>query len=200
MNTNKNFSRSIGILALITGGILLIPLIAMQFSTDVDWSLSDFIIMGILIFGTGFTYLFVTRKSEEIAYRVAIGFALFTGFFLIWVNLAVGIIGSEDNLINLWYFGVIVIGLIGGLITRFKAIGMMYTMFSMGLAQALIAVFALLRGMQHEPVSPVTEIVGVNGFFITLFVLSALFFRYAAQEINEAETSQKTTGQETNNK
>jgi len=163
----------------------------MQFTSDVDWSLPDFVLMGALIFGTGFTYLFVTRKTEDIAYRVAIAFALFTGFFLIWSNLAVGIIGSEDNLINLWYFGVILIGLIGGFITRFKAKGMTYTMFTMALTQVLITVFALLKGMQHDPVSSVFEIVGVNGFFITLFVLSALLFRYAAQEINEAKNHNK---------
>ncbi|MEX2478297.1 MAG: hypothetical protein WD357_07660 [Gracilimonas sp.] len=194
MNTNQKFSRSVAILTLITGSILLIPLIAMQFTSDVDWSLSDFILMGGLIFCTGFTYLFITRKAEEIAYRVAIAFALLTGFLLIWVNLAVGIIGSEDNLINLWYFGLIAIGLIGGFITRFEAKGMTYTMFAMALAQGLIAVFALMRGMQNDPVSPIVEIVGVNGFFITLFVLSALLFRYAAQEINEAEGSQKAAG------
>ncbi|MEX0722508.1 MAG: hypothetical protein WD053_01455 [Gracilimonas sp.] len=194
MNTNQKFSKPVAILSLVTGGILLIPLIAMQFSTDVDWSLADFILMGVLIFCTGFTYLFITRKAEEIAYRVAIAFALLTGFLLIWVNLAVGIIGSEDNLINLWYFGVIAIVLIVGFITRFEAKGMTYTMFAMALAQGLIAVFALMRGMQNDPVSPIVEIVGVNGFFITLFVLSALLFRYAAQEINEAEGSQQAAG------
>lgn len=182
MNTNKKFSTSISILALITGGILLIPLVAMQYTGEVNWTLSDFIIMGSLIFGTGFTYLFITRKSEEITYRIAIGFALFTGFFLIWVNLTVGIIGAENNPINLMYFGVIAVGIVGGFIARFKSQGMTYTMFAMALIQALVAASALLTGMHQMPGSSVIEILGVNGFFMALFVISGFLFQYAAQE------------------
>lgn len=181
MNANCNNYKSITGLALLTAGILLIPFVAMQCSSEVEWSLSDFIFMGILIFGTGFTFLFITGTSNDIAYRVAIGFALCTGFFLIWVNLAVGIIGSENNPINLLYFGVIAVGVMGALLVRFKSKGMIFTMFAMALAQALVAVMALAGGYYQSPPGYATGIIGVNSFFITLFVVSALLFRYAAQ-------------------
>lgn len=182
MNKNHNFYRSIRKLALVTGGILLIPLVAMQFNSNVDWTLSDFIFAGTLIFGTGFTYKFITRKQSDIAYRVAVGFALFTGFFLIWTNLAVGIIGSENNPVNLLYFGVIAVGIIGALVVRFQSKGMAIVLFLMAIAVVFAAAIALFTGMHQLPGSSITEILGVNGFFMTLFIIAALLFRYAAKE------------------
>lgn len=187
MNTDRNLTRSIAYLALATGLLLLIPFIAMQFSDEVVWTLSDFIFAGTLIFGTGIAYKLITRKSDELVYRVAIGFALFTGFFLIWVNAAVGIIGSESNPINLLYFGVIFVGMIGAIIARFQPNGMILTMIAMAIAQALIAAIALIGGFYQSPPSTVFHIIGVNGFFITLFVIAALLFRYAARENGESD-------------
>jgi hypothetical protein len=184
MNTERNLVHSLAYPAVVTGLILLIPFIAMQFSQEVDWTLSDFVIAGTLLFGTGLSYTLVTRKSGEIAYRLAIGFALFTGLFLIWVNMAVGIIGSENNEFNLLYSFVIFTGLIGAFISQFKPKGLMLTMFSMAVVQALIAVTALLIGMGNTPGSSAYEIIVVNGFFITLFVVAGSLFRYADQDRN----------------
>lgn len=182
MNTQKPLLTSISFQAFITGILLLIPLTAMQFTDEVVWTLSDFIFAGILIFGTGFAYTLITRKSGQIAYRVAIGFALLTGFFLIWVNAAVGIIGGENNPVNVLYFGVILIGLAGAALARFQPKGMAATMFSMAGAQALIAIYALLSGMAALPHSSVMKIIAVNGFFAGLFILSACLFMYIVQQ------------------
>lgn len=182
MNADNSLFKSITYMAITTGALLLIPLIAMQFTDEVVWTLFDFIFAGTLLFGTGLTYKLITRKSGEIAYRFAVGFALFAGLFLIWSNGAVGIIGSENNDINLLYFLVIFVGIIGAFIARFRSNGMSLTMFAMAIAQALVAVIALFTGMQHLPYSSVYEILAVNGFFIMLFVVSAMLFRYAAEE------------------
>lgn len=180
MNTNRKFYQSMGGFALITALLLLIPLIAMQFTDEVAWTVSDFIIAGILLFGTGLTYKLITRKSCEVIYRFAVCLALFSGLFLIWVNGAVGIIGSENNEINLLYFGIIAVGIMGALIARFQAEGMALTLLAMATAQAIVAITALFMGMAEAPASSVIGIIFVNGFFITLFVVSALLFRYAA--------------------
>lgn len=190
MNTNNNLTRSIVNVALVTGALLLIPLIAMQFSEDVVWTFSDFILAGIMLFGTGFTYKLITRKSADNPYRLAVGFALFSGLFLIWSNLAVGIIGSENNDINALYFGVIFVGIIGAFISRFKAHGLSLTLLAMAVTQALIAVIALITGMAEVPGSSVYEILAVNGFFITLFVMAAILFQYAAHEQESTENEQ----------
>jgi hypothetical protein len=182
MNTKSNFTQSIVYLAIATGALLLIPLIAMQFSDEVSWTFSDFIFAGILLFGTGFTYKLLTKKTGGTIYRVAVGFALFAGLFLIWVNLAVGIIGSENNEINALYFGVIFVGIIGAFISRFKSKGLSFTLFAMVVTQTLITGIALMTGMEEVPGSSVYEILAVNGFFISLFLVAAMLFRNAAQE------------------
>ncbi|MBW7855788.1 MAG: hypothetical protein B6D43_10115 [Ignavibacteriales bacterium UTCHB1] len=72
----------------------MIPLFAMQFTNEVDWSIGDFLIMGILLFGTGTLCEIVFRKTRRITYRVLFTFGLLLIFFLIWAELAVGIFGT----------------------------------------------------------------------------------------------------------
>lgn len=101
MNSTRTLYRSTVRLTLATAILLLIPLIAMHFSNGVVWTLFDFFVAGSLLFGTGFIYLLVTRVlaaklKDNLVYRVAVAFALFIGLFLVWSNLAVGIIGSEN--------------------------------------------------------------------------------------------------------
>lgn len=77
-------------IALATGLILSIPLVAMQFTGEVDWSLGDFIVMGILIFGIAFTFVHVARVTPR-KYRTLIGIAFAMAFLWIWAELAVGV-------------------------------------------------------------------------------------------------------------
>jgi len=74
--------------------LLLIPLIAMQFTDEVNWNLFDFIIAGTLLIGTGFIIELVLRKTKKIKYRIIIVAALLIVFLLIWAELAVGIFGT----------------------------------------------------------------------------------------------------------
>lgn len=187
MNTDKKLYQSMGTLALATASLLLIPLIAMQFSDGVVWTLSDFVFAGTILFGTGFSYILVTRilaprMGGDLTYRISVGFALFTGLFLIWTNAAVGIIGSENNDINQLYFGVIAVGIIGAFMARFRPRGMTFTLFAMAFAQALVAMTALFAGIHQAPDTSVFRIIAVNGFFIVLFVVAGLLFRFTAQE------------------
>lgn len=180
MKTSGNLFKKIAVLALATTFLLLIPLVAMQFTREVNWDLTDFIIMGVLIFGTGLVYILVTEKANNIVYRIAAGMALAAAFLLIWANLAVGLIGAGPNPGNLMYIGVLAVGIIGTIMANFKPLGMQRAMFAMVLSLVLLIVIALSVGMQHYHGSSVIEILAVNGFFIVLFTLSALLFRYAA--------------------
>lgn len=194
MNTQRTLPSATVRLALVTALFLLIPLIAMQFSEEVVWTLSDFIFAGGLIFGTGFCYILVSRKAQDMVYRFAVGFALFTGLLLIWVNGAVGIIGSENNAFNLIYFAVIGVGILGALLARLKSAGMMFTLIAMAATQAVIAVIALFTGMAKVPESSIVEIIGVNAFFIFLFMISALLFRNA--DFRNADRREEINGLE----
>jgi hypothetical protein len=77
-----------------TGLILSIPLIAMQFTDEVDWNLFDFVIIGSLLFGTGLLYEILTKNVKDSTHRVAIGFVLAFLLFLVWAELAVGVFGT----------------------------------------------------------------------------------------------------------
>jgi hypothetical protein len=90
--TNQN-KRLVTILA-IAIAILLIPLIAMNFTNDVNWKIFDFVVAGILLVGTGLTLEFILRKIKTLRYRILFGIALFVVLFLIWAELAVGIFGT----------------------------------------------------------------------------------------------------------
>jgi hypothetical protein len=166
--------------ALTTVHILMVPLVAMQFTDEVKWSLFDIIVMGALLFGAGLAYVLVARRVNHSAYRTAVGVAVVAGFLLIWVNLAVGIIGSEDHPANSLYLGVLAIGLFGGLISRFNPRGMARTLFTAALAQMLVPIIALIIWRPSKDELP--GIVGVfllNGFFAALFILSGMLFKRA---------------------
>lgn len=74
--------------------ILSIPLIAMQFTKEVNWTASDFLIMGALLFTTAFAVDFVMKKVKSFKSRLILVFGILALLILIWVEMAVGIFGS----------------------------------------------------------------------------------------------------------
>ncbi|MCA0931429.1 hypothetical protein LCM02_03120 [Lutimonas saemankumensis] len=74
--------------------LLLIPFIAMQFTEEVNWSLFDFIIAGLLLVGTGLLIEFVSRKVSGAITRKLVIAGIVVLFVLVWVEMAVGIFGS----------------------------------------------------------------------------------------------------------
>lgn len=76
------------------GMLLLIPFIAGQFTEEVNWTGFDYLIMGILLLGTGLTLELVLRKVQKRKSRIALCLAVVGVFLLIWAELAVGIIGT----------------------------------------------------------------------------------------------------------
>ena len=173
-------NKNILLIALAVALILLVPLIAMQFSDDVDWSIFDFAVAGGLLFGTGLAYELLTRKSGISEYRAALGVALAGALLLVWINLAVGIIGSEDNPANSMYLGVLAVAGFGALLARLRPGGMAGVMFATALAQAAVTVIALLT----EPHPDVYQLVLLNGFFVALWAASAVLFWRANTELN----------------
>jgi peptidoglycan/LPS O-acetylase OafA/YrhL len=75
-------------------GLLLIPFIVMQFTSEVKWGLFDFTLAATLLFGTGLTCELVMRKVKKLQHRIAICGAILVGLLLIWGEPAVGIFGS----------------------------------------------------------------------------------------------------------
>jgi hypothetical protein len=147
----------------------------------VAWGVFDFVVAGALLGGTGLGYQLVARRAGNLAYRAAVGVALGAGLFLVWSVLAVGVIGETGDPADLMYAGVLAVGLIGAVAARFQPHGMARALLTTAQAQALVAVIALIAGKHKDPISSVTEILGVNGLFVVLYVGSALLFRHAAR-------------------
>jgi hypothetical protein len=172
--------KSIIRIALATAVRLLLPLLAMQFTEEGGWDLADFAIAGVLLFGTGLTYELIARKAGHIAHRAAVGIAVVAALLLVWINLAVGIIGNEGNPANLMYIGVLAVGIIGALIARFQPHGMARAMFAAALAQMLVAVIALAAGLGASGPAWPSDVLIATGFFAMLWLGSALLFRRAS--------------------
>jgi hypothetical protein len=185
-NINPMLKKSLLPVLLVPSCILLIPLAAMLFKADGwAWDAADFIIFWVLIAGVMLAYKLVASKAANRAYRVATGVGLATGLILIWINGAVGLIGSEDNPANLMYAGVLAVGTIGAIIARLEPLGMARALFATALAQFLVPVVALI--IWRADFSPgVGPVFGLNFFFVLMFAVSALLFWNAAIKSGEA--------------
>ncbi len=87
-------NKRLGIILVAVSSLLLIPLLAMQFTEAVRWTLSDFVVAGALLMGTGLMVDLVLRKVTQTKYRIALCAAILIGLLLVWAELAVGIFGS----------------------------------------------------------------------------------------------------------
>ncbi len=145
------------------------------------WTLFDFAVMGGLLLGIGGAYLFLRRKANSGSYRLAAGVALAAAFLLFWLNGAVGIIGSENNKANLMYFGVLAVAFFGALVARFRPPGMARAMYATALAQAIVAVVAIVADLGPDAPKWPYDIVVLTGFFAALWALSGWLFRRAGR-------------------
>jgi len=147
--------------------ILLAPLVAMQVTDEVEWTLSDFVVAGVMLGGSGLLLELAARKSGNVAYRGGVVVAVLAALLLSWINGAVGIIGNEDNPLNLMFAVVPLVAISGSIITRFKADGLARTMVAAAIVQAIVAFIALIAG--HFTLL-------ISAFFVGLWLISARFF------------------------
>jgi hypothetical protein len=92
---SKTAYRSAVRVALVTAFVLLLPLVAMQFTDEVDWGLADFVFAGVLLGGTGLLLELAARKPRNIAYRAA----------AIAIGVASIALGEADDAPGLMLFG-----------------------------------------------------------------------------------------------
>jgi len=74
--------------------LLLIPLVGMQFTSEINWSPLDFAVMGALLLGTAFFLEVVLRTVSKPDVRIALVALILVLFLLIWAELAVWIFGT----------------------------------------------------------------------------------------------------------
>ncbi len=182
MNGNARRSNRLRVAVWGTAAVLLLlPLIAMRFTSEVNWEVGDFLVMGVLLGITCSFYELGVWLSSSTIYRAAFATAVLGGFLLVWINLAVGMVG--DGPFNLWFAGVLVVGIVGALIARFRAAGMVRTLLAMAVAQASIAGYALVTAM--DPRGSTFSLL-----FAGIWLVSAALFHWAAR--NEARVAERT--------
>ena len=159
----------------LAASLLLLPAVAMRFTDEVDWTPSDFVTWGAMLAVACGTYELAARAMGSRAYRAGVGTAVATAFLLVWINLAVGIVGSEGNPANLMYAGVLAVGIAGAFVARCRPAGMARAMVATAFAQALVGAIVLGGRMGDEAVVLTT-------CFVAPWLASAWLFRIAARE------------------
>jgi hypothetical protein len=142
--------RGGGVRALVWGGagaLLLLPLVAMQFTREVNWDATDFIVMGVMLLAVCVAYEVAARIARNNAYMVAAGLAAGACFLTVWVNLAVGIIGHEHNPANDLFFYVVALAIVGSLLVLFRPRPMAWVMVATAVAQGAVCLYAWLAGL-----------------------------------------------------
>ena len=146
-----------------------------------NWDLLDFLAFGAMVAVVLVVVTLAWRRARNRAYRGAMTVAVLGAFFLVWVNGAVGIIGNEANEANLLFFGVLAVAVLGSVLARFRARGMALTLYATALAQVLVAVFAITRGLGATgPIWP-RDILVLTAIFSLFWVLSGWLFSRAAK-------------------
>ena len=85
----KKNKRLTGILA--TAALLLL----IPFLTDAPWSLFDFILAGVVLFGAGLAFELILRTVKKFEHRIALSAVALAALLLVWIELAVGLFGTR---------------------------------------------------------------------------------------------------------
>ena len=151
------------------GLLLLLPLLA-----HAPWTASDFVVAALLLGSVGGAFELIVRKSRSLAYRAGAALAVVAAFLTIWVNGAVGMIGSEGNPFNLLFGGVLLVALAGAIVARFEPAGMTRAMVLAAIAQGVVSGIGLSSDARGGVFSMA---------FAALWLLSAWLFRKTAREL-----------------
>jgi len=84
--------RAAPLIAAAVAIILIFPLVAMQFTNEVSWSPFDFAAAAALLVGAGMIYAIASNRTHNPRHKAAIGLGVAAVLFIVWVQLAAGII------------------------------------------------------------------------------------------------------------
>ena len=156
--------------------LLLSPVLAMRFTDQVAWDVADVIIFGTLLVTACGAFELAARRSGDARYLAGASMAVATAFVLVWMNLAVGLIGDEGNAVNRLVAGILAVGIIGAAIARLRPGGMARALLTTAVAQALVGLFAVAAGFAGIAGSALR-----TAFFVLLWLVSALLFTRAGR-------------------
>lgn len=173
--------------------LLLVPFLLRLLTGNPPWGAIDLLLLAVLIFLPIFLYDASTSRMTSRLSKVAIATALLNGAFLVWGVLSMGVIGDTDHPANLLYAAVIASALAGGYVARLDPAQMKRAMLATAAVQCAVTVIALV-GQLGQPANEPLELLGLSGFFVIMWLISATLFdrasrvqrHKACQEVSDA--------------
>lgn len=157
----------------VAAGLLLLPLVAMRFTTEVNWTGSDFVFAAVMLGAACGAMELGARASRSWAYLAGFVLAVAAWFLLIWVNAAVGFVGEGPNLPNLTICSVALLAIAGAALARLRPAGMARAMIVCAVAQAALGV--VWRNADPRPVIVLSLV------FAAVWLAAAGLFALAAR-------------------
>lgn len=156
--------------------LMLAPVVASRVSDEMAWSTADFLLAAIVLAAACGVWEIALLKSRDSAFAAGALAAAGTAFLLFAVNGAVGLIGTEDDPVNLLFFGVLTSAFAGSVVIGFKPVGMARTMAVTACVQVAAGAVALLI------VPDVRGFALGSALFVPLWLLSSWLFARSARE------------------
>lgn len=156
--------------------LLALPAVGNNLTDEIDWTTSDFAFAAFILVLAGTGIELIVKYSRTWARTTGLFVTLFGAFATIWTNLAVGILGTESNPINLWFFALLLAGLLASLIVHFRAEKMVWITAGLGAGQFGIGIAAKITAADV----PVQW--GVLALFAAIWGMAAILFAKARRE------------------
>ncbi|WP_374405478.1 hypothetical protein [Pelagerythrobacter sp.] len=134
---------------LVWGGaaaLYAVPVVAWLAVPGMLWDGADFVFAAVLIFGAALMVEIGLRLSRDVAYRAGVAVAVGAAFLTVWANGAVGMIGDEDNPLNLMYLAALAAMALAALAARCRAAALSKIAWAMAATQFAIAAVAQYHG------------------------------------------------------
>lgn len=141
------------------------------------WGLEDFVVAGGMLLAVSGAFFLARKQSDSLAYLLAFGIALGALFLLVWVSLAVGIIGDGSHPANLAFALVAAVAVIGMAVSRLRARGLSRTMFAAAGLQVLAGITATCLTALEPGMPGLLVVFAFTQALAGAFALSGWLFR-----------------------
>jgi hypothetical protein len=179
--TNGQLWRRAGWGAL--AALLLLPALGMRTGREgLHWTGFDFAVAAALLALLGLGVELAARVGGGWRARLGMAVAVLAAVLLVWINLSVGVIGSERNDANLLFAGVLAVAVGGSWLARLRPAGMARVMAAPAGAQTLVGIVAVALGLGADGRSWPWDVVGATLLFDALWLAAAGLFHAARRD------------------
>jgi len=142
-----------------------------------NWGAEDFAAAGLILSLVLAAFWFAWRQSTRLAYLMAFATGLGALFLLVWVSLAVGIVGEPGHPANLLFAAVLAVAVVGAALSKFESGGLSRAMWLAAAAQVVAGVSAVTMIAALPGLSGIWGVAGFNLLLVAAFAFSAWLFR-----------------------